>query len=263
MSITSTRNMICDKLSSEFDTIISPLESAKRGIKDQISLAKSKLSLMEFSPAGEVSSAISSLESDVESVIPEANTPDVDEMLDFINSCDFLKADEMLKNPIALLKGGVGSAIDKAGGFVDSLTDLLPEFDAGQLLGNILNKFSGSGLGLPGALDISNIVKLADQIINCIGNRCGADYSARITSMTDTLNELYTDLNIVSDPASADWGEFDIEQIYDDATLSASEKLQMSGVVDSVLESQTAVTDSINNTVTATKNAARSVEGLF
>lgn len=263
MSIASTRNMICDKLSSEFDIIISPLESAKRGIKNQISQVKSKLSLMEFSPAGEVSSAIFSLESDVESIVPEADTPDVDEMLDFINTCDFLKGNEILKNPIALLKGGIGSAIDKAGGFVDSLTELLPEFDAGQLLRNILNKFSDTGLGLPGALDISNIVKLADQIINCIGNRCGMDYSTRITSMTNTLNELYTDLNIVSDPTSADWGEFDIEKIYDDVNLSAQEKLQMSGVVDSVKESQTTVTDSINNTVDATKSAARSVEGLF
>lgn len=263
MTILSTRKMICNKLSKEFDTLIQPLEAAKAGIKDQINKAKAKLSLMTFSPAAEINAAVTGLENDINDIIPNPNTEDIDEMLDFIKSCSFLNGNTTLKNPIALLKGGVDSAIDQAGGFVNDLTEMLPEFDAAQILGNILNKFSGAGLGFPGALDISNIVKLADQIINCIAGRCGSDFSTRITDMTDTLNDLYDDLNIISDPTSPNWGEFNIEKIYDDVALSAQERLQMTNVVESVKESQTAVTDSISSTITATKSAARSVEGLF
>lgn len=263
MTILSARKMVCDKLSEEFDTLLKPVEAAKRGIKDQINLAKSKLSLLEFSPGAEITAAVTGLENDVKGVIPEAGETDINEITDFIASCDFLNAHLMFKNPIALLKGGVASAIAQAGGFVDDLTDLLPEFDAGQLLGNLLNKFSGAGLGLPGALGITGIMQAADKIINCIAGRCGGDFTARITDMTDTLDQLYTDLNLISNPADANWGEFDIDKIYDDVALSAQEKLQMTTVVESVQNSQTAVTDAISSTVDATKTAARSVEGMF
>ena len=263
MSILSMRKMVCDKLSDEFDTLLQPVEAAKAGIKDQINQTKAKLSLMTFSPAGEITAAINGLENDVAGVVPEANTEDIDEMLDFIKTCDFLSASSKLNNPISLLKGGVASAIGQAGGFVDDLTGLLPEFDVGNILGNILNKFSGAGLGIPGALDITGVMQMADQIINCIAGRCGGDFSSRITNMTDTLDGLYNDLNIVSDPTSENWGEFDIEKIYDDVSLSVSEKILMNTVVTSIEDSQLAVTDAISSTVDATKSAARSVEGLF
>jgi len=261
MSILSMRKMVCNKLSDEFDTLLKPAEAAKRGIKDQINLAKSKLSLIEFSPPSEINSAITSLENDIKGVIPEANTEDIDEMMDFIKGCDFL--DISFKNPITLLKGGIGSAIAQTAGFVDDLTNLLPEFNVGQLLGNLLNKFSGVGLGLPGALDITNIVKMADKIINCVAGRCGGDFASRITDMTDTLNDLYKDLNLVSDPTNENWGKFDLEKIYDDVALSTQQRIQMSNVVESVQNSQTAVTNAISSTVNATKSAARSVEGMF
>ena len=172
MTVLSARKMVCDKLSDEFDTLLKPAEAAKRGIKDQINLVKSKLSLMEFSPAAEIDAAATGLENSVKDIIPEANAPDIGEITDCIASCDFLNTNLMFKNPIALLKGGVASAITQAGGFVDDLTDLLPEFDAGQLLGNLLGKFSGVGLGLPGALGITGIMQAADKIINCIAGRC-------------------------------------------------------------------------------------------
>ena len=263
MTVLSARKMVCDKLSSEFDTLLQPITDAKSTIKTQIAKAKSTLSLMEFSPQAEIDSAVTSLENDVKGLVPEAKAPDISEITDFIKVCDFLNENAMFKNPIALLKGGVASAIEQAGGFVDDLTDMLPEFDAGQILGNILNKFSGVGLGFPGALGISSIMQMADKIINCIVGRCGPDYASRVTEMTDTLNDLYTDLNIISDPLDPNWGEFDIEKLYDDVALSAQERIQMTTVVESVKESQTTVTEAISSTVNATKSAARTVEGLF
>jgi len=263
MSILSARKMVCNKLSDEFNTLIQPLEDAKGSIKSQISSMKSKLSLMSFSPESEISSAISNLESDVKAVIPEATTPDLTEITNFISSCDFLKNAPTFKNPIALLKGGVNSAINQASGFVDDLTDLLPEFDVGNIIGNIFDKFSGIDLGLPDALGITGIVQSLDGIINCIAGRCGGDYSARIIAMTDSLDDIYNDLNIVSDPTSVDWGKFNVDKIYDDVALSASERLQMTNVVSSIQDSKTAITDGFNNTVGAAKSAARVVEGAF
>lgn len=263
MTVLSARKMVCDKLSSEFDTLLQPVNDAKGVIKSQIDKTKSTLSLMTFSPVSEINSAVSNLENDIKGLVPEAETPDIDEIMDFVKSCDFLKGHSMLNNPISLLKGGISSAIGEAAGFVDELTGLLPEFDAAQIIGNILNKFSGMDLGLPDALGITGVMQAADKIINCIVGRCGSEYSSRITEMTNTLDDLYTDLNIVSDPTSANWGEFDINKLYDDVALSAQERIQMSTVVDSVKKSQTSVTDAINSTVNATKSAARSVEGLF
>jgi hypothetical protein len=263
MTILSTRKMICDKISQEFDTVLQPVEAAKASIKSQISQAKSKLSLMTFSPPDEIDSAVTDLANDVAGIVPSPDTEDIDEMLDFIKTCDFLNGHDILKNPISLLKGGVSSAISEASGFVGDLVDLLPEFDAGQILANILSKFSGAGSGLPDFLDITAAMQAADKIINCIAGRCGGDFSSRITSMTETLDDLYTDLNIISNPADPNWGKFDIDKLYDDVALSAQEKLQMTDVVTSIEDSQQAITDSISNTVDATKNAARSVEGLF
>jgi hypothetical protein len=263
MTILSTRKMICDKISQEFDTLLQPVEAAKASIKSQISQTKSKLSLMTFSPPDEINSAVTGLTSDVAGIVPNPETEDIDEMLDFISSCDFLEGHDILSNPVSLLKGGVSSAISEASGFVGDLVDLLPEFDAGQILANILGKFSGAGSGLPDFLDLTSTMQAADKIINCIAGRCGGDFSSRITSMTETLDDLYTDLNIISNPADPKWGEFDIEKLYDDASLSVSEKLQMNTVVTSIEDSQETITNSINNTVTATKTAARATEGLF
>jgi len=263
MTILSARKMVCDKISQEFDTILQPLEASKATIKSQISQAKSKLSLMTFSAPDEINSAITNLESDVAGIVPNPDTADIDEMLDFVNTCDFLSEHSILNNPISLLKGGVSSAISEASGFVSDLTELLPEFNAGQMIGDILSKFSGAGAGLPDFLDITSIMQTADQIINCIAGRCGGDFSGRITSMTETLDGLYDDLNIISDPVDPNWGKFNVDKLYEDASLSVSETLQMNTVVTSIEDSKTTVTDSINNTVNATKSAARSVEGLF
>jgi len=263
MTILSTRKMICDKISQEFDTIIQPVEAAKASIKSQINQAKSKLSLMTFSPPDEIDSAVTDLTNDVAGIIPNPNTEDIDEMLDFISSCNFLDGHEILSNPISLLKGGVSSAISEASGFVSDLVDLLPEFDAGQILANIFSKFSGAGAGLPDFLDITAAMQAADKIINCIAGRCGSSFVARVASMTETLDDLYDELNIISDPIDPNWGKFDIDKLYDDVSLSVSEKLQMNKVMDSIEDSQETITDSISNTVDATKSAARSVEGLF
>jgi hypothetical protein len=263
MTILSTRKMICDKINQEFDTILQPVEAAKATIKSQINQAKSKLSLMEFSAPAEINNAVTNLASDVAGIVPNPNTEDINEMLDFIKSCDFLDGHDILNNPISLLKGGVSSAISEATGFVDDLTELLPEYDVGQILGNILDKFSGAGSGLPDFLDITSAMQAADKIINCIAGRCGGDFSSRVISMTETLDELYSDLNIVSNPADPNWGKFDIDQFYEDASLSVQEKLQMDDVVNSIKDSQETITNSISSTVDATKSAARSVEGLF
>jgi len=255
--------MICNKLSDEFDTLVQPLEDAKGTIKSQISSIKSKLSLMNFSPAAEINSAVSNLESSVKDLVPEATSIDLSEIQDFISSCDYLKNGPTFKNPIALLRGGFNSAITQAGGFVNDLTDLLPEFDVANIIGNIFDKFSGFDLGLPDCLGITEAVQSLDTIINCIAGRCGPDFSSRITEMTNSLDDIYNDLNIIGDPTNANWGKFDIDKIYDDVALSASERIQMANVVGSVQDSKTAVTNAISDTIGAAKSAARIVGGIF
>ena len=252
MSIESTRKMICNKINSEFDTLLQPIQSARGIIKTQIGNVKSKLSSMSFSSAEDINSAINDLENNVKSVIPEVNTDDIDELINFISSCNFLNESEIYKNPIALLKTSSFSAMDQAFGFVFDLTGLIPEFDAAEIVGSILDKFSVPTLGIP-SLNISNIMKSADNIINCIAGRCGPDFSTRVTDMITELDGLYTDLNIVSDPVSSNWGNFDINKIYDDVALSVQERLQFDSVSSSVASSKASVTDSVGGVVDAIK----------
>ena len=96
-------------------------------------------------------------------------------------------------------------------------------------------------------------MRSADKIINCIAGRCGTDFSTRVTDMTTTLDGLYSDLNIVSNPVDPNWGKLDIDKIYDDVALSAQERLQMSSVVNSVGNSKSSVTDAVGNAVNAIK----------
>lgn len=263
MSILSTRNTICEKISSEFDSILSPIQTARQTIMRSVLEAKSLLANMTFSPSNIIDDAIGDLEEQVRDVIPEGNPADIQETIDFINSCNFLSDSELLSNPIALYNGAVDSVLGRTWDFVSDLSSSLPEFNAGQILGNILSKYSGLTDGLPISLDISNIMRNADTIINCIAGRCGLDFADRVIDMSEQLDILYQNLNIISDPNLSNWGEFDLQTLYADAALSAQEIIQMDKVVVSVQKTQSDVVSGINNMNSSLKTAARSVQGIL
>lgn len=264
MSILSTRNTICDRLSGEFDSMLQPINAASRTIKNQITQVKTTLNNLSFSPAAVVDAKISEVEDQVKEVIPEGNPEDIQETIDFINSCNFLSENELLRNPIAIYNGAVNSTLSKVSDFITDAAALLPEFNAAQLLGAITDKFAGiTGLSLPDALNISDIVRSADQLINCMAGRCGAEFASRVTDMIDELEGIYNDLNIISDPLDPNWGDFDIQELYDLAGFDPTEIVQMDKVVNTVTQTKTDALNSINSINTSIKTAAKSTQGIF
>lgn len=264
MSIASTRATICDRLSGEFDSLIQPINAAQRDIKNQITDVKTTLNNLSFSPESVVDNKIDEVENQVKEVVPEGNPEDIQETVDFINDCNFLSENELLRNPIALYNGAVNSTLDKVGQFVSDAASALPEFNAAQLIGAITDKFSGiTGLSIPDALNISDIVRSADKLINCMAGRCGVDYASRVTEMIDRLEGIYNDLNIVSDPLDTNWGEFDTQALYDLAGFDPSQINQMDKVVTSVNQTKTTALSSINNINSSLKTASKSVQGIF
>jgi hypothetical protein len=255
--------MICNKLSEQFDTLTRPAKDAVASVKSEVNSVKSTLNSISFSPEEEITGAVSGLESDVRDNIPDPNDEDIQETIDFINQCSFLQGDELLKNPVALMKSATNSIIETTSGLVGDLAETLPEFNAGEIIGGILDKFTGFDLNLPGALDLGNILRTADEIINCIAGRCGPDYSDRVSTMTDELQGLFDDLTAIDNPLDPNYGEFDLEGIYDSINLTFDEKAQIGKVTDAIQSAKTDAVDAVNSSVNSIKSAARSVGGIF
>ena len=70
MSILSTRNTICEKISDEFDSILNPIDTARQTIMRGVLEAKSLLANMTFSPESTINQAISDLDDEVSDIIP-------------------------------------------------------------------------------------------------------------------------------------------------------------------------------------------------
>lgn len=265
MTIASTRNMICNKLSDQFDTLIKPAQDAIGGVKAQVSAVKSTLNAMSFSPEETIDNATAQLESDVAAAVPDPNDEDVQETIDFINQCSYLNEDELLKNPVALMKSATNSVIEGTSGLIGDLAGILPEFNVGEILGGILDKFT-DGFGdikLPGALSLGSILRAADEIVNCIAGRCGPSYSDRVTSMTSDVEDLFEKLSAIDDPLDPNYGEFDLDGIYDSVELTLDEKAQMETVTNAVQSAKTDSLNAVNASVDSIKGAARSVGGIF
>ncbi len=263
MTIASTRNMICNKLSDQFDVLIKPAQDAVAVVKSQINTVKATLNSMSFSPEETIDSATTQLESDVKDAVPDPNDEDVQETIDFINECSYLNEDGLLQNPVALMKSATNSVIEGTSGLIGDLADSLPEFNVGEILGGILDKFTGFDLGLPGALNLGAILRAADEIINCIAGRCGPSYSDRVTAMTSDLQDLFNNLTVIDDPLDPAYGEFDLGGIYDSVGLTLDEKVQMGKVTDAVQSAKTDSLNAVNASVSSIKSAARSVGGIF
>lgn len=262
MTVAATRNMLCEKLTDQFNTLIAPANEQSRIVKRQIAEMKTQLNNITFTPEVDIDNAIDNLEQDVEDVIPGSAEEDVQEILDFIDTCDFLQNDEILGNPVSLTKGAIDSNFKTVNDIVDTYTTF-PEFNVGTIIGNVLDKFNPPTLEIPDNIDLTEIMKQADRLIDCLANRCGVEYADIVTEYTDIVEDLYDDLGMVSDPLSSNWAELDLDSIYSDANLTASEILQMDKVNASVQSAKSTSVDAINDAVGSIKNAGRSVGALF
>jgi hypothetical protein len=261
MSIASTRDTICQKLSTEFESLVQPAVSTQAATRKALSNIKSQLRDLSFSPDSVIDDAVDDLEDTVKDIVPEGKSDDVNEAVDFINSCDFLSGNSLFSNPIALMNSAIGSTISQLGDYLSGISDSIPEFGVGNLISDIQDALSG--LELPGALNITDLLKQADRLINCVAGRCGPSYASRVSSLTSQLQGLYDDFGVDDDPLSSTWGELDVNKIYQDAGLGAQQISKMEKTTNAINKSKSDALTGISNLKTSLKAASGSITGLF
>jgi ribosomal protein S13 len=259
MALTSTQTSLCNKLVSDFESVIGPATSALSTVKSEIQAAKSALNSLKgigFSPSEDITNAANDLESDVNENIPQADEEAIDEINDIVSNCAYFGEDELLKNPTAILKSMSKSAFDKMDELIEAVP--LPDFESGKLIDSLINKIANQIPDNPADLGISTSLQKADQLIDCLTSLCGSDFATTAQSYADQVEDLYDQLNIVGDPASPNYGKFDIDKLYDDVSLSVTEKVKMNSVVDSVQNIKSNASSSISSAVDTTKSLRKS-----
>ena len=236
---------VCDKLIYTFDNTAGGFSNFSNYISREVNKNVSNLKSVSWSPSGDLAAGVSSLTSQMSGRIPESGS--TNDILDFINSCSFLSGDSVLKNPIGLANGMLESVYDKMGELALSLADSLslPELGVGKLLDDIMNKmdFSGVTVSIPGL----------DDLISCVSASCGSEFASKISEMTDTLSDLYIDFNMDSDPLSPNFGNLDLDNIYDEASMTISEKASMATVTNAMGSIKSQAQTSINSCIETIK----------
>lgn len=250
MALTATEKAICNKLVYDFYNILGPVYSAKYGILGKINQAINNLDSMIFSPAAAVNAAISDLYSQTAGLIPGSDLADINRMIKFLEECLYLNT----LNPVSLIFGtsnGIYQEVDK---ILDSIATTVPEFGVGKLFGQVFKLLNG--LGIPGGQALSDLLKSADRLINCLALYC-TGYGGYATLYQTQLDTIFSELYLDNDPLSPNYAGLDTDLIYDAAGLSVAQKTQMTQVINSVSTVNTNIQTGLNNAINSVKQYAK------
>jgi len=259
MSLTSTTSAMCNTMVTSFDALVNPIRSAKGDIVNAKNKMINMLNNMQFSPdLDTITDAAQGMVAIVSSITPGDSMADMESLKSFIDDCLFYQG----KNPAEGLLGTLESIAWIIGDLIDSIN--VPEFkvgDIGSLINSILN---GADFGLPGGLNISDLFKSADQLIQCLSSVCGAgnvDYIEKATEYATTLNDLYSDMNIVSDPTNPNYAQFDFDAIYNQVGMNVQETLQVNEAMKSIEKIKVGANEAVNRSIQ--KVGQLTAEGYF
>lgn len=251
MALTPTERSICNKLVFDFNALIAPVNASKGTIINATSDIQGLLNTTSFANEATINNAIASFLQDTDDNLPD--TSELEELSNLIKNCDYLSD---LK-PVAIIGSSINTAVDKIDELVDNVGVGLPEFNLGGIASKINDLLFGN---IPGSDQISELLSKADKLIECLSTYCGGEYPTQVSDFTTTVNDLYDDLNIVSNPLSSEYGKYDMQSLYDGAGVSAADQSKVTSVINSVDVSKDAATTKINSVVNAIKT---NVGGLF
>lgn len=194
---------VCQDMLGQFDSSMSMVGMAERGLKGELRGVSSMLSNATYAPLSNVQNASNLAMSQMGNVIPVFNNTTFDEMLNVINSCSSLAG----KNPLDLLNQMTGSLLASADNLIGDLFSSIPQLDVGNALSGLLDKFGVDGL------NFTEMIPSMDGILNCLSSVCGSDVSSRIDSMNDITGRLKI----------KDSGDFDMDSVMGDVGLGANE----------------------------------------
>jgi hypothetical protein len=254
MAISSMRSSICNSFLDNWDKIVNPIGMVKSQYLGYVNQFVGLLTGMPFSPTSLIDSALNTLYSAASNAIPGSSMDDLNELWNIMQNCLLLDG----QSPISTIFGttnGIFNIIDVT---VDDLMGTVPEFGPGKfasLIDHLLN-----GMGIPGGQTISDLLKKADQLISCLEYQCGfydPYYMTYVGSYSSYLNDLYSDLNVESDPENPNYGKFDYATIYNNLGLTIPEQNQMTRVIGGINSAKSMATTGVDDTVSAIKQAKR------
>jgi len=224
MAIIPVERSMCNKMVYDFDGLIAPVDAAKHGVRSKQNEIQSLLNNLTSSSQSAINSAISDLSSEVDDVIPTATLYDMRELERFIEECEYLNG----MSPIAAMLGALDSIYNKIDGFLDTIGLGVPEFSIGKI-SSLINDL----LGARGP-NISDVLGNLDKLLNCVEMYCGGEYPDQLNNMTIAVGDAYSDLNITSNPLDPDYGLYDFNALYENASLSSVQKSQVTQVLAAV-----------------------------
>lgn len=226
MSLTSTRNSICNSMAQQFGPIIATVRNARSAFRDKVAEFSAELRAQRnllVNPQ-DVLQAVTDLQGQIQGHLPGSAAEDMEELRRFLSTCSFFGD----ANPVGTLLGGTLGVYDKLDGFIDDLAVSVPAIGLGKLadaINDVLN-----GITLPGGNNIAPLLATLDKILEClcggIGGLCpnavfGDEYYNFCSQALDDVNDLYDDFNVEHDTASPDYGRFIFSSVYADAGLNA------------------------------------------
>jgi len=149
--------------------------------------------------------------------------------------------------------GSVVGLYDKIDSYIDNLGLTVPELGLAKLA-DTLNKLL-SGAGIPGGSNISTLFGQADRLIQCVSNLClESEYQVWVIAATDTLDGLYADFNVVSDPLDPNYGYFNYTSVYTDIGLNVDQIANINIAIDGVTSIKNDALSAVNSTISSIKS---------
>lgn len=243
--LSSMERSLCQKVYSSFDGLISPVFNGAGNLNMAITGATTLLNILSgnFSPASLINTALNDLRYQSRMYIPGYGQSDIYAMLDFIKNCAFYDA----KNPYSVLNSLMSQANEGIDNALRTLGSDIPECNIGSLMGDLLNQYTG--------LNITDVLKQADKLLNCISNLCASEYYSASWKMQNTLDDLYLQTNAVQDPLSSKYATFDFDTLYSNAGLSLPEIGTMTNIM-------TTYTDLKSEAASSVETAYSTLKGL-
>ena len=251
MAISSTTRSLCNKMVTDYTGLTSPIRQARAAIRQKSSDLEREIRNTIFSETSALDAALQSFEDQLEENLPEDTAQGVQDIKDMIDNCEYLSA----LNAVSAVAGTALGIYDKIKDLIDDISTSTGEFIPGGIadeINNILN-----GLQIPFGDEISNLFSKADKLIECLTAFCGGEYPSQISAFTSELNDLYDDMNIVSDPNDSNYTNYDYDALYDKLDLSAEGRENLNKTINKISDGHTAAKDSIDSTIEAVKNTIR------
>lgn len=253
MALSNMEYAICNKMKEDFDPLTAPINKSKSEIKNKKNDLQSLLNNMVFSPdLSTITAEVDTLKAAAKDVYPTDALSDMQLLKDFIDNCLYLED----AKPVSTIIGTTLGVFDEIDTLVNAIA--VPEFGAANL-GSYIDKLM-SGIDQPGGKNLTELFMKNDTLIDCLATICGPgdpQFLVLAAEYANTLNNLYNDLGVESNPVSPNYGKFDFDTIYNNAGMTVQQKLQvttaLAGVNDTKTEALTSIADSVDKAKTLLK----------